>query len=177
VTSLASLIKKYSIQVVPLGEEFLLSSGQKSRVYCDLKRTVLRAEAREPLVQEVTRLASDFQPTVYAGVALGGCHLASVLATETRTSTVYVRKEAKGHGTQRFVEAPDLPDDHRIVLLEDVTTTANSARFACGVLRDAGYNVTGVIAIVDRRQSWPSPFIDDIPFRALYRIEELYKAD
>ncbi len=180
---LLTLIRRESVRVVPAGEEFTLSSGEKSRVYCDLKKTALLHGAGEALATLILAKASELgRPVAYAGVALGGCHLASVAsAFSSGASAIHVRKEAKGHGTKGLVEAPDLPLPADVVLVEDVTTTAGSAIKALGALREAGYNVLGIITVVDRRQAWktdpPDAVVDGVPIRSIFRIEELVDAE
>jgi orotate phosphoribosyltransferase len=168
---LRDLITEYSIRVSDT--EFTLSSGDKSRVYCDLKKSVLRHEAAEPLARLVHVASSPFGPVdAYAGVALGGCHLASVSSVfSDHAVTVHVRKEPKDHGTKSLVEAPSLPPDARVVLLEDVTTSASSALRALDALRSLGHNVVLVLTVVDRRKA-AEPLLDGVPFRSLFRIEE-----
>jgi orotate phosphoribosyltransferase len=91
-----------------------------------------------------------------AGVELGGCPLASAVALTSFTrgaplDAVYVRKDAKDHGSRRLVEGSDqLPAGSSVVLLEDVVTTGGSTLKAATKLRDAGYRVAGVVALVDR---------------------------
>lgn len=53
-----TLIREQSVRVVPAGEEFTLSSGEKSRVYCDLKKSALLHEAAEPLAALILSKAS-----------------------------------------------------------------------------------------------------------------------
>ena len=62
-----------------------------------------------------------------------------------------VRKQAKGHGTGAWIEGPILPAGSKVVVLEDVITTGGSAIKAATRLRDAGYTVDRVVAIVDRQ--------------------------
>jgi orotate phosphoribosyltransferase len=64
---------------------------------------------------------------------------------------VYVRKDAKDHGSKRTLEGNTrIPAGSRIVILEDVVTTGGSTLKAAAKLRDAGYVVVGVVALVDR---------------------------
>jgi len=192
---LMGLIQQHSIRVVPSGQDFELSSGQLSRVYCDLKKTLLRSDAAMPFTTCLHRLIQNTPEfggvgdtekwaQAFAGVALGGCHLASLAATSSYMSyqgferhTIYIRKEAKQHGTKNLIEAPDLPQGTRVILLEDVTTTANSAIKALTCLQEAGYNVLGVVTVVDRRNAWedvtPPMDVQGVPFRSLFRLEEL----
>jgi orotate phosphoribosyltransferase len=173
-----TLIREKSVRVVPVGEEFTLSSGDRSRVYCDLKKTALLHEAAEPLAALILAKASELgKPVAYAGVALGGCHLASIASSfSSGASAIHVRKEAKGHGTKNLVEAPDLPSGCDVVLVEDTTTTANSALKALVALQEAGYVVLGVISVVDRRNAWskevPSSTVGGVPMLSIFRIEE-----
>lgn len=170
---LRALIAEHSIRVVSRHEEFTLSSGEKSRVYCDLKKSCLRHEAAEALSALVLSAVSHLGPVAaFAGVALGGCHLASTVSVlSSSASAIHVRKEAKGHGTKGLVEAPELAPGAPVVLLEDVTTSAGSALRALETLQQAGYNVVCVLTVVDRRKL-PEDVLGGVPFRSLYRIEE-----
>lgn len=174
-----TLIREKSVRVVPAGEEFTLSSGDKSRVYCDLKKTAFLHEAAEPLAALILSKAAGLgRPAAYAGVALGGCHLASIASSfSSGAHAIHVRKEAKDHGTKNLVEAPDLPAGSAIILVEDVTSTAKSAMAALMALTGAGYTVLGIITVVDRRQAWkaepPDAEAGGVPIRSIFRIEEL----
>ena len=59
-------------------------------------------------------------------------------------------KEAKGHGTQAYIEGPKLAVGAKVAVLEDVVTTGASAMKAVRRLREAGYRVDRVLALVDR---------------------------
>jgi orotate phosphoribosyltransferase len=91
-----------------------------------------------------------------AGVALGGCPLASAVALTsfqrgTPLDAVYVRKEAKDHGSRQLIEgSARLAQGARVALLEDVVTTGGSTLQAAEKLRAAGLVLAGVVAIVDR---------------------------
>ena len=63
-----------------------------------------------------------------------------------------VRKEAKGHGTNAWVEGPLPVVRSEITVLEDVVTTGGSSLKAVEKLRDMGYNVNRIISIVDREE-------------------------
>jgi orotate phosphoribosyltransferase len=64
---------------------------------------------------------------------------------------LYVRKEPKDHGTARRVEGR-VGGARRVVLVEDVITTGGSSLAAVGALRDEGFTVLGVLALVDREE-------------------------
>jgi orotate phosphoribosyltransferase len=62
-----------------------------------------------------------------------------------------VRKEAKTHGTGRVIEGPFRSGD-RVAVVEDVITTGGSALRAIDAVRNAGGDVVGVLAVVDREE-------------------------
>ena len=64
-----------------------------------------------------------------------------------------VRKEAKGHGTQAWIEGPTLPEGSKVTVLEDVITTGGSSIKAVKRLRDAGYVVNRIVSIIDRQEN------------------------
>ena len=70
-----------------------------------------------------------------------------------------MRKEAKGHGTNRFVEGPVQSGDE-VVIVEDVVTTGGSSLEAIERVRRVGLRVRKVIAIVDRMEGGAEAFAD-----------------
>lgn len=135
----------------------VLASGRESDFFIDCKQTVLTAEGHSLVGQAMLDALWGFSPVAaVAGVELGGCPLASAVALigfqrGTPLDAVYVRKDVKDHGSRRTLEGnTTLPAGARIVLLEDVVTTGGSTIAAASKLRDAGYDVAGVVALVDR---------------------------
>lgn len=129
--------------------EFTLASGRKSDVYVNIKRAVTRpdvlalcARAMAPHAEGADRVA---------GVELGAVPLAVALSLETGLPYVMVRKQVKDYGTRRPFEG-DLEAGERVLLVEDVTTTAGSAARAVQRLREAGAVVDEVVVIVDREE-------------------------
>jgi orotate phosphoribosyltransferase len=135
----------------------VLASGRESDFFIDCKQAVLTAEGHalvgEVMLDALPELGSC---SAVAGVELGGCPLASAVALTSfqrgdPLDAVYVRKDAKDHGSKRVLEGDTrLPAGTRIALLEDVVTTGGSTLKAASKLRDAGYVVAGVVALVDR---------------------------
>lgn len=134
---------------------FRLASGQESDFFIDCKRVILTAEGHRLTGQVLfDAVASRAGVTGVAGVALGGCPLVSAVSLTSALQGrpldgLYVRKEAKDHGTGRRVEG-HVPVGTEVVLLEDVLTTGGSARAAVEALRTEGWTVSHVIALVDR---------------------------
>jgi orotate phosphoribosyltransferase len=139
--------------------DFTLSSGQKSSYYINCKPVTL--DSRGALL--VGKLLLPLLPVgtvAVAGLTLGADPIVTavsvVSAYESPTGkgipALIVRKEAKGHGTQAYIEGPVLPPQSTVVVLEDVVTTGQSAMKAVDRLQGAGYNVAQVIAMIDRQQ-------------------------
>lgn len=141
---------------------FTLASGKTSDFFIDCKRVMLTGEGHalcgEALLDELERAetAGLAKVDVVAGVALGGCPLASAVAQTAfhrgrPLDALYVRKEQKDHGTKSMVEGVARPGA-RVALLEDVMTTGGSSLKAVEQLRAAGYEVALILALVDRRE-------------------------
>jgi len=138
-------------------KKVILASGKESDFFIDCKQTALGAEAHALVGELMLEAANGLGPcSAVAGVELGGCSLASAVALtswlrKAPLDAVYVRKDAKDHGSKRLVEGDThLARGATITILEDVTTTGGSTLKAVAKLRDAGYVVTGVVTLVDR---------------------------
>ncbi len=135
----------------------VLASGRESDFFIDCKQAVLTAEGHALVGDLMFEALSAFEPCeAVAGVELGGCPLASAVSLTSFVrgaplSALYVRKEAKDHGSKRLVEGDKaLRSGMPVVILEDVITTGTSTLKAIQKLRDAGARVVGVVALVDR---------------------------
>jgi orotate phosphoribosyltransferase len=84
-----------------------------------------------------------------------------------------VRKEAKGHGTQRLIEGP-LQPGMRVAVFDDTVTTGGSLKHAIDQVEAAHCTVAKVLAIVDRQEGAQQNFAQwGYPFHALFTIEAL----
>lgn len=161
----------------------MLSSGLESDFFIDCKQTALLAEGHALIGARMLEaaLALPIRPVAVAGVELGGCPLASAVSSisfERRVETrrgrgldaVYVRKQAKEHGSARQLEGDiGLSPDDPIVILEDVITTGGSTLRAVERLRERGLAVAGVIALVDRLEGGGDAIrAAGVPLVALY---------
>jgi len=164
-SSLLELLRARSFEQ----KEFTLTSGRKSDFFIDCKQSVLTAEGHAwvgALMLEgidALELPADKRPQAVAGVELGGCSLASAVSLTSHLRgaplpALYVRKDAKEHGSRRLVEgdpkllpgAPKKDGPLRAVILEDVITTGGSTLKAVDKLRQVGAEVVGVVVLVDR---------------------------
>lgn len=140
---------------------FTLASGKQSDFYINCKDALLTADGHYWTGSVFFSFITEqlkCKPKAVAGVVLGGCPIASAVAQQSvmrsqfyKLNTLFVRKEAKDHGTKSLVEGTKLvPLGSNVVLLEDVTTTGGSSLGAIKILRETGYEVTDTIVLVDR---------------------------
>ena len=135
--------------------DFTLSSGRQSKHYVNCKPVTLSGEG---LALTSLLLLECIEPDTAAvgGLTLGADPLVSGVAiaehfNDWQLDAIIVRKEAKGYGTNAYIEGKLPPKGSKIVVLEDVITTGGSAIKAANRLRDAGYKVDRILAIVDRQ--------------------------
>ena len=134
--------------------EYKLSSGKTSEHYVNCKPVTLSGRG---LTLTSLLMLKEVNTNVVAGLTLGADPLVSgvslVSALDGRmVNALIVRKEAKGHGTQAWIEGLLPPEGTHVTVLEDVITTGGSSIKAVEKLRDAGYVVDRVVAIVDRQE-------------------------
>lgn len=156
---------------------FVLSSGKESDFLIDCKPVVLLARGHvlvgEALLARIRGLPGSV--SAVAGVELGGCPLASAVAYASAggdgaLDAVYIRKEAKKHGTRKMLEGADgLSPGARLAIVEDTVTTGGSTIRAIDAVRGAGFEVGGVVAVVDRLEGGAAAIADaGVSFSALY---------
>ena len=135
--------------------DYTLSSGRKSEHYVNCKPVTL--SSRGLTLSSIMLLeAVEKDAVAVAGLTLGADPLVSGVAVvcgldNIKVDALIVRKEAKGHGTQAYIEGKLPEKGAKITVLEDVITTGGSAIQAVKRLRDAGYTVNRIAAIVDRQ--------------------------
>lgn len=158
--------------------DFILSSGQRSSYYINGKQVTLSAEG----ALAIGRLLFSLLPkdtNAVAGLTLGADPIVSAVSVVSAYENcpipaLIIRKEAKGHGTQAYIEGPTLPAGARVVVLEDVVTTGKSAMLAVERLRNVSYRVEQVIAIVDREQGGAEFYQQQgLKFQSLFSIREI----
>jgi orotate phosphoribosyltransferase len=158
--------------------DFTLSSGQKSTYYINGKLVTLDPIGAVALGRMMLAKV-PINAQAVAGLTLGADPMVSAIsvisAYEGRPLPgLIIRKEAKGHGTQAYIEGPLPAPGSSIVVIEDVVTTGQSALKAVTRLQDAGYQVNQVLALVDRQQGGEKTYADaGLLFEALFTIADL----
>jgi len=159
--------------------KFTLSSGQESEHYVNCKPVTLSCEGNALLSKLMIKYI-DKKAVAVGGLTLGAdplvCGVAQrsyYIASHTDLDALIIRKNPKGYGTKEVIEGPKPKKGSIVTVLEDVTTTGSSAMTAVRVLRDAGYVVNRVVAIVDRMENHQTWIDNDIEFFSLFLLNDI----
>ncbi|WP_414579006.1 orotate phosphoribosyltransferase [Anabaena sp. CCY 9402-a] len=178
VTNLRQKLLDLFCQLAYQEGDFILSSGQPSSYYINGKQVTLHPQGALAIGRILLSLLPSNTQAV-AGLTLGADPIVSavsvVSAYENRPiPALIIRKEAKGHGTKAYIEGPNLPEGAKVVVLEDVVTTGQSAMKAVERLRAAGYVVDEVISLVDRQQGGAEFYQSvGLKFEVVFTIKDL----
>lgn len=126
---------------------FTWASGWKSPFYCDNRKTLSFPEVRSYVKLELVHsiLANFPEATAVAGVATGAIAQGALVADELNLPFCYVRSKPKDHGMGNLIEG-ELPVDSKVVVVEDLISTGGSSLKAVEALRQAGFEVVGMVA-------------------------------
>ena len=129
-------------------EPFTWASGIKSPIYCDNRLTLSDVSVREDIENGLAELIGKYFPDaeILMGTATAGIAHAAIVATKKNLPMGYVRSGAKDHGRQNQIEGKLLPGQ-KVVVVEDLISTAGSSLEVVEVLREAQANVLGMVSI------------------------------
>ena len=136
--------------------DFTLSSGKKASYYVDMRKLTLDHRAAPAIGRIVLDLISDVDGIVaVGGLTLGADPIANSVmhesvGTDRPLDAFVVRKEPKDHGRGRQIEGADVAGK-RVIVVEDTSTTGQSALKAVEALRHEGAEPVAVAVIVDRK--------------------------
>jgi orotate phosphoribosyltransferase len=152
--------------------DFLLTSGRSSGFFFDMKRTMLDPEGAALLAELLFDRVAGEAVDCIGGMETGAIPLVANLCLrswpEKPMRGFFVRKAAKGHGTDQRVDGR-LEPGSRVILLEDVTTTGGSAMQAVAEARRLGCTIVKIVTVVDRLEGAGDNFAAaGIPFEALF---------
>src|SRR5690606_20106766 len=154
----------------------ILSSGAEADYYVDLRKITLDGQSAPLVGRVMLDLTADLDYDAVGGLTLGADPVATAMlhaaAAQGRELDAFVvRKSAKQHGLQRRIEGPDVAG-RRVLVLDDTSTTGNSPLTAVAALREAGAEVVGIAAVVERGAA---AAISDagLPYRYAYTVDDL----
>lgn len=129
-------------------EPFIWASGIKSPVYCDNRLTLSAPEVRDHVEYGLMELIREYYPEaeVLMGTSTAGIAHAAITAHLMGLPMGYVRSGAKDHGRKNQIEG-HLESGQKVVVVEDLISTAGSVLEVIDILRSAGAEVLGVASI------------------------------
>jgi orotate phosphoribosyltransferase len=157
--------------------EVTLTSGRTASYYVDAKRAVLLPAGFRAMGELVAEKARAWNATAVGGLTMGADPVAcSALAAGADVKAFFVRKESKQHGLQRRIEGPLLEPGERCLIVEDVVTTGGSTLQAIEAVRDGGFEIVGVTAILDRLAGGGEAIREaaNAPYEPLTTIDDVY---
>ena len=127
--------------------DFVLRSGKRSKYYLDKYLFETQPDILAELGRRFAEHVGDAE--VIAGPELGAVAIAAATSMASDVPFTIVRKAAKDYGTAKLIEGTPVAGK-RVVLVEDIGTTAGAALEAAQTLVDAGATVTKLVFAVDR---------------------------
>jgi len=172
----AQLVELFRKRALKFGD-FTLASGKKAAYYLDGKQITLHSEGLRLVSEGLLELLAGVDFQAIGGMSIGadpiiGGVLAAAGARGRELLGFLVRKEPKGHGTQRYIEGPVEPG-MKVVVVDDVVTTGGSSLQAIDRIEEFGCRVVQVVAIVDRMEGGAANFAArGLALKSLLTIED-----
>lgn len=162
----------------------VLASGKESNFYFDMKPTMLDPEGAYLIAHQLYDAIKDVDADYVGGLEMGAvpitggvCQISFEKGRPIRG--FFVRKQVKDHGAQKLVEGLTKSENlsgKKLIIVEDVTTTGESAFKAIEACRKAGAEVVLVVSLVDRQDGAEEFFKSkSIPFNSLYQASDFLK--
>lgn len=129
-------------------DPFTWASGIKSPIYCDNRLTLTAPEVRTHVEEGLAELIRTLYPDVEVlmGTSTAGIAHAAIVGHIMGLPMGYVRSGNKDHGRQNRIEGR-LEPGQKVVVVEDLISTAGSCIEVVEALRDAGAEVLGIVSI------------------------------
>jgi orotate phosphoribosyltransferase len=163
--------------------EVKLASGKISNFYFDGKMVELMPEGAHLIGEVVFEQIADKRIDAIGGLAVGAVPMVTSVVISCyhhgmkNIEGIFVRSEAKGHGTRKVVEGLLKPGD-RVAIIDDVATTGNSLLEAAQAVEAAGASVELVLVIVDRQEGAEKRFREaGYPFQWIFTKDQVMEAD
>jgi len=166
----------YQKKIIRFGD-FTLASGKKSPYYIDLRLVPSFPHEYRKMIKGLQNLIADdigfenFHSLV--SVPTGGLVVAASLATEIVKPLIYVRKQAKEHGTGKAVEGVTC-QDMKLLMIEDVVTSGGSVINAIKSIKEEKMVITDAYAVIDRMEGATQALqAEDVNLHSLLTINDI----
>ncbi len=159
---------------------FRLTSGKLGAYYIDCRKVSLHPEGASLIGTLLLNELQDFEVNAIGGLTLGAdpvvtsVAIASFQQSQNPINAFIVRKQAKEHGKNQGIEGPDLQQNAKVAIVDDVITTGGSAIQAAKRVEAAGAQVECILSIVDRLEGGREA-MEDLGYKvkSLFTIEDL----
>lgn len=136
--------------------DFVLSSGERSSYYLDVKQLTYHPEGLPLVSRAVLELLAPYRVDAVGGPTMGAdAIVAGVVSASSEddhpVSGFVIRKEPKKHGTRNWLEGI-LEPGWTVAVVDDVITTGGSVIRAVERIREVGAKVVAVCTLVDRME-------------------------
>ena len=159
--------------------EFKLSSGGTSDYYIDCRTTTLDAKGSrltgEVFTDEIRQ--RGWKPQAIGGLTMGADPI--VVAVSVVSGELHgflVRKAEKQHGTGRRIEGFH-EKGARVVIVDDVCTTGASTVQAIEAAHEFGFEIAGVMCLVEREEANGRPSVEkaaaSAPFVSIFTARDV----
>src|SRR5437588_3081809 len=171
------LLRLLAVKSFRLGD-FKLSSGGSSDYYVDCRTTTLDAKGArltgQVFVDEIR--ARGWNPQAIGGLTMGADPIVVAVAVVSgQLNGFLVRKAEKQHGTGQRIEG-FRQKGARVVIVDDVCTTGSSTVQAIEAAREFGFEVVGVMCLVERQEAGGRSNVEQAaspaPFIAIFNANE-----
>jgi len=180
-TRLARLLADNAV----IHESVVLASGRRSPYYMDCRQVLLDPEGAELSGALCWDLIRSTDVAAVGGLTLGADPLVCAISAAAwgrgrRVTGFFIRKEAKKHGLQQWVEGPFIEEGTPVAVVDDVLTSGGSLATAIKKARQAGGVVVAAVVVVDRDEGGREAIeqlLDGAPLHALFSANELLASD
>ena len=169
-----------------VGRSYTLTTGSQSAFYFDCKKAMLDGKCLSLIADAFLEEAGELPrfPQAIGGLTMGADFIvAAVIQRGFETgkplvSGSIVRKEQKTHGAGNKIEN-ELAAGTSIMVVDDVVTTGASTVAACDAFVAAGYDIVGIVALVDRESGGCETLAQkyDCPVSAIFRKRDFPRID
>jgi orotate phosphoribosyltransferase len=163
-------------------ESVKLASGRRSSYYIDARQVLLDPEGAALAGRLGHQRLADHTIAAVGGLTLGAdplvCAISSAAWQAGQHWTGFlIRKEAKKHGFQQWLEGPFIEEGSPVAIVDDVLTSGGSLRVSLERARQAGGDVKAALVVVDREEDGGRDAVeadlDGAPLYALFSGSEM----
>jgi orotate phosphoribosyltransferase len=145
---IAEMLLKIEAIKLNTRKPFTWSSGWKSPIYCDNRLSLSYPEVRNAIKEGLIHAIREnfYTAESIAGVATAGIAQGAIVADAMNLPFLYVRPKPKDHGMENLIEGK-ITKGQKVVVVEDLVSTGGSSLKTVSALREAGFQVLGMISI------------------------------